>query len=147
MAGRLTLWGAGELLRSFISRTAEPPPSFFLALIKEIPPTPYVSGGELDEPSVDDGYQRVELPNDAATWSGDDELHLVSNQADVPFVTATSDWGPIGFWAICNALEGGYVYFVGDMEDSQIIYTGDQAVIPAQELVIQVGPFYTDEEL
>ena len=146
MAGRLTLWGAGELLRTFFSRTSEPPASFFLALIKESTPTPYMSGDELDEPEGE-SYARVEIPNDYENWSSDSEqLHIIGNTAEVAFVTAQEDWGRIGYWALCNAETGGFCYFVGDMETTQFVNTGDQAVVSAGDLVVELGPFFTDEE-
>lgn len=147
MAGRLTLWGAGQLLRSFFGRTAEPPPAFYLALIRSIAPTPYVSGSELDEPDLDTGYQRVAIPNEAVSWTSENGLlHVVSNEIDLPFVTASADWGRIGYWALCNADVAGYCYVVGSMEEEQIINTGDQAVMGADELVVELGPFFTDED-
>lgn len=147
MAGRLTLWGAGELLRTFFGRTSEAPPAFYLALIKDVAPTPYVSGAELDEPVATTGYQRVELPNDPATWNEDSGLlHVVANEIEAVFVTAVENWGRIGYWAVCNAPVDGYVYFVGEMEQSQIIDAGDQAVLGAGELVVELGPFFTDQD-
>jgi hypothetical protein len=146
VAGRLTLWGAGEILRSFFGKTAEPPPDFYLALIKDLAPNPYVSGSELDEPTVDQGYVRVQLPNDAVTWNSGGMLHIVANEVEAAFITATSDWGRIGYWAVCNAEQGGYVYFVGEMEENLSVLAGDQAVVGAGELVIELGPFFTDED-
>lgn len=146
MAGQLTLWGAGELLRSFFGRTAEPPPSFYLALVRTIAPTPYISGLELDEPPAESGYARVELPNDVSTWSSAGQLHVVSNDKDATFITATSDWGRIGYWALVNADEGGYVYFVGEMEETKTVLAGDQAMVPTDELVVELGPFFATED-
>jgi len=147
MAGRLTLWGAGQLLRSFFGRTAEPPQTFYLALIKDIAPTPYVSGAELDEPDVETGYQRVAIPNDAASWTASEGfLHITSNAIDLPFITAITDWGSINYWAVCNAEVDGYVYFVGSVEQADYVAAGDQVVMGTDELVIELGPFYTDED-
>lgn len=147
MAGRLSLWGAGELLQSFFGRSAEPPQSFYLALIKSTAPTPYVSGAELDEPSSDDGYQRVEITNEVTSWADSTGvLHVVANVDDLFYVTALNDWGRISFWALCNQQEGGYVYCMGDMEEELFVYAGDQAVISAGELSLELGPFFTDED-
>lgn len=147
MSGRLTLWGAGELLQSFFTRDAEPPAYFYLALIRTISPTPYVSGDELDEPDIESGYARVEISNELSTWGdGSGQLNLVANQLEIPFITALTDWGHIGYWALCNTDTGGYVYFVGDLEEDHIIYAGDQAVIGAGALVVELGPFFTEED-
>ena len=56
MAGRLTIWGAGELLTTFfgnLDAAKDPPSAFYLALVRLIAPTPYMSGAELDEPDGD----------------------------------------------------------------------------------------------
>lgn len=147
MAGRLSLWGAGQILRSWFGRTTEPPPNYYLALVREIAPTPYMSGSELDEPLVEDGYIRVAIPNEAVEWDSEEGLlHVTSNTNEFPFVTATADWGRIGYWALCNADVGGYTYFIGEMEEEQIILAGDQAVLGADELTLELGPFFTEED-
>lgn len=146
MAGRLTQWGAGELLRSFFSRTATPPPSFWLGLVMENAPSPYVIGAELDEPEGL-SYSRVEILNDIENWPSDNGLlHVVANGLAVSFVTAQEDWGRIGYWAVCNAQEDGYVYLVGEMEEEQSVLTGDQVIINSDELVVELGPFFTPDE-
>lgn len=147
MAGRLTLWGAGQLLHSYLGRTAEPPPAFYLALVQELAPSPYVSGAELDEPDPSLGYARALLNNDANTFVSDETtLHVVSNELEIPFITATGDWGRVAYWALCNAELEGYVFAAGEMENEQIIYAGDQVVIDPDELSIELGPFFTDED-
>jgi hypothetical protein len=147
MAGRPTLWGAGQLLYSFFSKTAEPPPNFYLTLVRDIQPNPYVAGSELDEPTVEEGFQRAVLPNNSDVW-GDLEagtLHLVGNETTVEFITATQDLGTFRYWALCNAEVDGYVYFYGELEEPMLIATGDQPVLEAGELVIELGPFFLDE--
>lgn len=147
MAGRITMWGAGQILHNFFGRVAEPPPFYYLCLIKSIPPTPYSTGSELDEPSSEDGYQRLEIENSAPMWISDSAvLNLVTNEIDLTFVTATADWGQIGYWALANAAAGGYLYAVGSMEIAQAVVAGDQAVVSAGELAVELGPFFTDEE-
>lgn len=147
MAGRLSLWGAGQILRTFFGRTAEPPPAFYLAFIKDVAPTPYMSGAELNEPDVEAGYSRVEIPNEAVNWDSEEGmLHVTSNLIDFNFVTASADWGRIGYWALCNASVDGYTYFIGEMEEELIVLAGDQPVLAADELVIELGPFFTEED-
>jgi len=148
MAGRPTLWGAGQILRAFISRSAEIPPNFYLALAREIPPNPYISGAELDEPTIDDGYQRVEIANSIEMWGDTDsgQLHLVANGDDISFITATTEWGRCRYWALCNADTDGYVYFYGRLIDPVFVEAGDQVVVGAGELVVEFGPFFLDEE-
>lgn len=147
--GRPTLWGAGEMLRAYFSQAAEPPPSFFLALIRDIEPNPYISGEELSEPLDDgNGYARVEIPNTLDSF-GDlntGQLHMIYNVADVVFTSALADWGNIGYWALCDSLVDGNVVFFGDFDEPAYISAGDVVTVPANLLAIEFGPFFFDEE-
>lgn len=145
MAGRLTAWGAGEILRTFFGRTSGPPLSFYLAFIRTTPPTLYINGAELDEP-VDGGYARAEIVNDVGYWTDNGQLNVIVNQQDVEFGVATADWGPIGFWALTNAPYSGNVYAVGDIENSSAVYAGDVPTIMSGDISFTLGPFYTTEE-
>lgn len=144
MAGRITLWGAGELLSSFFSKLATPPDDFYLALITSVAPTPYVSGAEITEPQGG-GYQRVEIPNDNVYWSNSGQLQVVTTAANVSFAPATGDWGTIRFWAHCNAQVDGYLYAVGSLEAPLVVNTGDAVLLNAGDLAIALGPFYSEE--
>lgn len=146
MAGKLTLWGAGEILTSFFSKTAEPPPAFYLAAIKDIAPTPYISGSELDEPDSDAGYERVEIFNDSVTWTNEGQIQVMTCEIDCEFLTATEDWGAIRYWALCNAPVEGYCYFVGDFDAPAVIYTSDQLVVESGDLSVSLGPFFFAEQ-
>lgn len=145
--GRPTLWGAGEILRTFFSRAAEPPTSFYLALVKDIAPNPYITGEEINEPDAVD-YQRAEIPNDLATFGDQNtgQLHMIYNLNDILFLTALADWGTIGYWALCDAAVGGNVYFYGDFEEPDEVLAGEQVLIPASLLAVEFGPFFFDEE-
>lgn len=145
MAGRLTSWGAGELLRSFFSRTAGPPTSFYLALIRTTPPTLYINGSEIDEPPAG-GYARAEIVNDVGYWSDNGQLNIVINSQDVVFPTATDDWGNIGYWALTNAPSEGNIYAVGDMEEVDSVIAGDVATVLAGDISFSLGPFYSAED-
>lgn len=145
MAGRPTLWGAGQIVKAMFSRSAEPPPNFYVALIRTIAPNPYMSGAEIDEPSADDGYQRVEVPNDLSMWVEGSSASVMQVNDDVLFLPASNDWGSIGWWALCDSDVEGNVYAIGDFTNPQIIDTGDQLKIGADTLVIEMGPFAIDE--
>lgn len=145
--GRPTLWGAAEILRSYFSRAATPPPSFYVALIVDVAPNPYITGDELSEPVVG-GYARAELPNDVTTWGDQNtgQLHMIYNIEDLAFTSATADWGIVSYWAMCDSVIGGNVLFVGEFEEPSYISNGDQVVIPAALLAVEFGPFFFDEE-
>jgi hypothetical protein len=145
MAGRLTLWGASQLLTTYFTRNAEPPAYFYLALVKDIAPTPYMDGSELSEPDATD-YARIEIPNDLVNWTNDSVPQEIANSLDAQFITAVSDWGEIGYWALCNAQVDGYNLIVGDLENPVLIEAGDQVVIPEGDLSVSLGPFFLTEE-
>lgn len=142
MAGRITLWGAGQLLSTFFGQAQAVPLRFHLALLKTIPPTPYVSGAELDEPKGM-GYVRKEIPNDLTFWSNQGQIQVSVLATDVIFPEATGDWGDIRYWALCNADVDGYVYFIGSLETPVRISNTDAAWVQAGDLGVTVGPFFT----
>lgn len=143
MSGRLTLWGAGQLLTTYFSGETDRLPSLYLALIKDVPPTPYVSGDELDEP-VGMSYQRVEIPMDAGYWHNDVQPQLIATDQDLEFVAATGDWGRIKYWALCDSMSAGNCFAVGAMEDIQEITDTDTAVVSSGDISISLGPFLSD---
>ena len=145
MSGRLTVWGAGQLLTTYFTMGTTPPPSFWLALVRTTPPDPYMSGSELDEPDSDD-YSRIEIPNDLANWANDSAPQEIYNVLPAQYVTATADWGQIGFWALCNAQVDGFNFIVGDLENPILVSTGDQVEISEGDLSVSLGPFYLAEE-
>lgn len=148
--GAPSLFGANQILRAYFSKAIEPPPSFWLALINEVPPNPYISGEELDEPLLDSGYGRAEVPNDLATFGDQDQgqFHVVFNLIDINFNQAVTAWGSINYWALCDAEVGGNVIFFGKFSELDTVVeikAGDQVQIPAQTLSIEFGPFFYDE--
>jgi hypothetical protein len=145
VTGRLTIWGAGQLLTSYFSQTTTPPQEFYLALICTVAPTPYLSGAELDEPTNSD-YARVLIENDLAHWSNASQPQIIANVVPSQFITATSDWGLISYWALTNAPVDGYNLIIGDLANPVIINTGDQARFEDGDLTVSLGPFLLDEE-
>jgi hypothetical protein len=145
MPGRLTVWGAGQLLTTYFSRTTTPPPAFYLALIKAIPPTPYMSGAELDEPDATD-YQRVIIENDLANWTNSSQPQEIFNVRSINFITATSTWGQIKYWALCNAAQDGYNMLIGNLENPVMIEAGDVPMFADGDLSVSLGPFFMAEE-
>ena len=145
MPGRLTVYGANQLLLAYFTKTAEAPPGFYLALIREIAPTPYMDGSELDEPDNAD-YARVLISNDLANWSNDSQPQEIANLLSAQFMTAVSDWGQIRYWALCNAEVDGYNLLVGELESPVQILIGDQAVFAEGDLSVTLGPFFLEEE-
>lgn len=145
MSGRLTLWGAGQILNSYFSRTTAPPENFYLALIAQIPPNGFVSGAEIDEPDQA-SYSRIAVPNDGVNWTDNGQVHVISTEVDVTFTQAQEDWGILRYWALCQTDVDGMVYAVGNLEDPLDVNTGDTVVLGAGDLSITLGPFFSPEE-
>lgn len=144
MTGQLTLWGAGQIIGSFFSKATAAPDTFYLALISGTAPSPYVSGSELDEPNKA-SYARVAIPNSTVYWSNGSQPQIALTQTDVPFVTATEDWGTLRYWALCNAQVDGFVYAVGKLDDVLVISEGDRAILHAGDLAVSIGPFTMED--
>lgn len=138
----LALWGANEISQMVFGRRSLPPESFYLALIRNSQPNAFTDGTELDEPpTATTGYSRLQLPNDATIWDTDG-YYLVRNIVDLTFLEATGDWGRINYWALCNSVVEGFVYFTGKMPQSSIVLSGDIVHIPAGSLQIALGPIF-----
>jgi hypothetical protein len=142
MAGRITLWGAGQLISTYFGQAQPVPSAFYLALIKNIPPTPYVSGAELDEP-IGLGYGRAEIPNNLSYFSNAGQIQVSILNRDITFAPATGDWGDLRYWALCNASVDGFVFAIGSLETQMRISNSDTVLVGAGDLGVTVGPFFT----
>jgi hypothetical protein len=145
VSGQLTVWGAGQILTSYFNATNTPPTSFYLALIRIVAPTPYMSGAELDEPTNAD-YARLQIENDLAHWSNTSQPQTIVNMVPAQFITATSDWGQINYWALTNAAVDGYNLLVGTLETPVLIHAGDTASFEAGDITASLGPFFMADE-
>lgn len=146
VTGQLTVFGASQLLNSFFGKGVVAPNTFYLALIKDIAPTPYVSGNELDEPTGG-AYARAAVPNDVVTWSNAGALNITALQIEINFIAATANWGTIRYWALCDALSGGNPYFVGQLDSPQAVLLGEVATINPGDLSVELGPFFAAWEV
>lgn len=136
-----TLWGAHQLATSWFSKTAEVPGEYYLALMVETEPDPFVTGLELDEPVEDSGYARLWLPNDSSVWGTNQEA-VITTSSELRFPEATTDWGSITYWALCSAPTGGYVYLYGEFVEAQQVFTGDEVVIDPQLMQMEFSEVY-----
>lgn len=139
------MWGASQLLTTYFAGTAAPPPTFYLALVRTITPTPYMDGTELDEPANAD-YARIGIDNDILNWANDSQPQEVYNILPATYVTATSDWGVINYWALCNAVTDGYNFLVGELESPVLVEAGDQVAFAEGDLSATLGPFFLVED-
>lgn len=138
-----TLWGAGQLATSWFSRSAEIPQNFYLALVLEAEPDAFMTAQELDEPLAEDGYARVEIPNDTANWASNLSA-VITNVGELRFPTATIDWGTANFWALCSAPEGGYMYLFGEFVEPLYVAAADQVVIDPGLVQLEFSDIYEE---
>jgi len=136
----LTLWGADQLSRMFFGRTAEPPVEFYLALVRQTEPNAFSDASELDEPGEGVNYGRMLLKNDSTIWDTDG-YYLTTNVVGLTYPIATGDWGRIQYWALCNSLTEGFIYFTGRFPQSEIVYTNDQAYLPPGSIQFSANVF------
>lgn len=144
MAGRITLWGASELLTNFFQHGLTLPENFWLALTLGAAPNAYVSGAELDEPLAGN-YVRLQIPATTLYWDNNGAPQTITMNKDLSFATATADWGTVRFWALCSSNVGGYVYAFGDLIPMPVT-EGMTVQVAADDLSVSLGPFYADQE-
>lgn len=137
-----TLWGAHQLATMLFSRQASPPQEFYLALIAETEPDPFITGVELDEP-FEGGYQRLLLPNDTTIW-GSNLDSIITNMVELRFAAATEDWGTVNFWALCSAPTAGFVYLFGEFVDPLYVSINDEVVIDPGLVQLEFSDIYQE---
>lgn len=144
MSGAISLYGAGQLLSMMFGQAASAPQDFYVALIGDTPPSPYLNGEELDEPTAV-SYARAQMQNLTSVWelgTGDSMVNVV----EVAFTPAVEDWGRISFWALTDAAVGGQIYAVGDLDVPVTVLAGDEVVMPVQAFSFSLGTFFNTPE-
>lgn len=137
MAG-ISRWGADLFTANLLGRSRPVLDTFYLALIVGNAPTAYVSGEQLAEPPDGSGYVRGVIPNDADTWALGDHS-VASNAVALLYPAATTAWGRVRYWALCNAPVGGYVVAFGALSPL-LVDTGDVVRINVGALQLQLIP-------
>lgn len=124
-----------DYVLSLAAAREEPVGVYYVALCFNEPGIT-TGGGELDE--VEGlGYARGELVNVSGNW---DVIHSqLTNQVGVIFPLADEDWGQVRYWAICDAIEAGRVFWAGEFSEPMYIGEGDQVEIPEQALALYFG--------
>lgn len=143
MSGAISLYGAGQFLSAMFGQSATPPQDYYVALIGDTPPSPYLNGEELDEPTAA-SYARAVVPNLASVWELDGNVMV--NVAEVAFAPAVEDWGRVSFWALTDAAVGGQIYAVGDLDVPVTVLAGDEVVMPVQAFAFELGTFFNTPE-
>lgn len=141
MASAITKYGAAFVLDTLFGQRQAAPISYYVALISQAPGED-TDGDSLSEPSAENGYARIEISNDALTWTGADG-NVISSESSVVFAPATGDWPVVSHFALCDALVGGNVYLYGAFNVPRRINAGDIARIPANQLTLSATSLTT----
>ncbi len=108
------------------------PATLYLALCKS-DPGEAATGAGLDEPSGGAyARQSINVWDSAAS-------RATANTSDIPFPTATGDWGTITHWAICDALTDGNVLAYGVLSASKNVETNGTISVLAGDLDISIN--------
>jgi hypothetical protein len=125
MSGFMTAAGADYLLHLFSGdQTKE---IYHVALVGNQEPGLTTSGRELKEPT-EASYTRSEVVNQSGNWQV--QHGTLTNEVEISFPLATTDWGDIIYWAICDAPEGGSVLWTGEFTTAFYVAGTDQVTIP-----------------
>lgn len=141
----LTLFGAGQMLNTMFGNSSIVPTNFYLALISNQVPTPYLAGEELAEPTAA-SYTRAEMPNTPGAWDNASDPATIFYADAVGFSPAVEDWGLVSYWALCDSVLTGSVYAFGELAVPITVLAGDTVTLPALTFSISIGPFFATPE-
>ncbi len=108
------------------------PATLYLALCTEDPGAD-ADGSSLTEPSGD-GYARVSCDS----WTTASGRGTATDTA-VTFPAATGSWGTITHVAVCDALTGGNVLAVGELDDERTVVSGETPTFRAGDINISIN--------
>lgn len=124
-----------NFLLDLLCRATVAPQVYYVALITSEPPTHFLGGDELDEPTVAQ-YARAAYANDPGTWS--DRTGEMSNTEDIEFPVVVDEvWPTINHWGLLDAEASGTLLFAGSFDAPIDLAIGDQLVIPAGFLTLR----------
>ena len=93
------------------------------------------SGSGLTEPGSGTGYARASVPNTADSWPAATSAGK-SNGTTISFGAASSAWGEIRSFYLCDAATGGNVLYGGDLTSPRTIESGDIATFAVGTLTV-----------
>lgn len=137
MSGYITAAGENYLL-DLLSNRRTALPYYYIALMKERPPSKFIAGIDLDEPNFEE-YARAEYPNQGLYWTN--TIGEISNTTTIDFPEALTDWGTIKHWAICDAATGGSVLWAGTHALPLLVQTGGIVSFTPGQLVLRVTSY------
>lgn len=132
MAGSKTAYLSQKMLDHGLGGAPYVPPATVWLCLSMTAFDSGATGAAVNEVAAGD-YARVELPNDATTWTAatlaePSEKH---NLNDFVWPAASSEWGTPNSAYLADALTGGNLLYGADITNPQLIGTGDTAKIAA----------------
>lgn len=122
----LSQYGLNQMANALISQT------LYLALCPTLPDPSY-TGSTLVE-VTGTGYSRMALS--PANWT-DTGIGVRTYNSSLLF-TAGSNWGSVGYYALCTASTGGNLIGYGSLGTVSIVSSGASLLIPASSITAGV---------
>lgn len=134
----LTSYGRQLVVGSVFGQLKTTPSVLYLALMYSSPSS-LSDGTDLDEPDSSAGYARMAIPNTQDSFEVDG-LGAVVLSDDMYFDEATSDWGSIEYYGLCDSSSGGSLIAYEQVMQRFNVYSGDQVVLPSGALQFIINP-------
>ena len=96
----------------------------------------------LQEP-VDPGFVRQPVLMDNTAWASDGN-GIVTNLVSVEFPAATTDWGPVGFWALADSQVDGEILIWGEMSTTYQVTIGSVLTFDPGTISVSFTNFDTE---
>lgn len=114
-----------------------PPTTVYIGLSTS---DPLDDGSGLNEPSGG-SYQRQSITFNAAS------SRRITQNAQVDFPQATTNWGTISHWVLFDAITNGNILAYGSLATSKTVYTGNQPYIQSDEVYVEFNAGYISDYL
>lgn len=115
------------LINLALRNTSWVQPAIVYVALYSVAPTASGGGTEI----TGGGYGRQPVTFNAPTNGA------TSNVSDVNFPIASTDWGSVVAFAICDTSSGGNILYFGNLSTPRTVLTNDQLRFPAGQLVAQ----------
>ena len=119
----LTTYGENQMLTLFDENT-----TYYLALFTGDPGETGDTSAEVDGTA----YERQEVTFSSASGGS------MASSDDIEFPAATSDWGTVTHWGLCDASTEGNVWWTGSITVPKLITSGDIYRVPAGYLTLSL---------
>lgn len=142
MAGSKSDYLEAAILNYVLGGTSFTPPANIYIALSTSAYNDAATGSSMNEVSGGGtGYARCAKANDGTTWSNavGGASTTKTNNIQFPFSAATSSWGTVQSFYICDAASGGNVLYGADLTTARTIASGDTASFAASSITITEG--------